>query len=96
MPIAMHEPITARGTVQRGLRASSPNGAAASNPMKARIENTIPLKMPLKVPASALVGSKIPPGMPFERIIQTARAKKTPISKMPSATPAFVESRTSR
>ena len=37
--------MTARGIVQRGLRASSPSGAAASKPMKARIPKTIPLKI---------------------------------------------------
>ena len=45
MPIA--EKTTARGTVQRGLRASSPSGAADSKPMNASTAKTIPLKIPL-------------------------------------------------
>ena len=66
--------------------------------MKARIVKTIPLKIPFTVPASAFCGlngaSERSPR--FERIIQIASSRKTPTSKIPSATPAFVESRTSR
>jgi hypothetical protein len=73
------EPITARGIVRRGLRASSPNGAAASKPMKARIANTIPLKVPSKVPTSLLWGLKVwsVRSPVFDRIIQSDSATKT-------------------
>lgn len=101
MPIRKAEPTTARGIVQRGRFASSPSGAAASNPMKARIPKIIPLKIPEKSLVASglwLAGLKAWRSRlsAFERIIQTASAPKIVISMIPSTTPARVERRTSR
>ncbi len=83
--------------LRRGLRASSPSGAAASKPMKARIANTIPLNTPLHSP-SALPGLNgcrfMSPA--FESSIQIANPAKITISNAPRITPAVVEMRTSR
>src|SRR5207244_2434779 len=91
------EPTTANGTVRRGLRASSPSGAAASKPMKARIANTMPRKTPLQPPRAwcGLNGARLRSPV-FESSIQTASAPKTAISNAPRITPAVVDSRTSR
>jgi len=96
MPIA--DPTTARGTVHRGLRASSPSGADDSKPMNARTANTMPLKIPLYVPVAAWLGLNVcsVKRPVFERIIQSESATKTVISKMPRITPASVERRMSR
>src|ERR671935_93264 len=86
-----NERTTAKGTVRRGLRASSPSGAAASKPMKARIANTIPRKTPLQPPRawSGLKGARLRSPV-FESSIQIASAAKTAISNAPRITPAVV------
>ena len=66
--------------------------------MNASTAKTMPLKMPLYVPAAACVGLNVcSVRRPvFDRIIHAESATKTEISKMPRITPACVDSRMSR
>ena len=47
MPLITTVPITASGTLRRGLRVSSASGAAASNPPKASTASEKAMKMSL-------------------------------------------------
>src|ERR1044072_4466363 len=78
--------------LRRGLRASSPIGAAASKPMKARMANTIPLNTPLHSPVAwlGLNGCRFT-SPALEISIQIARPPKMAISNAPRITPAVVE-----
>ena len=84
--------------VRVGFLASSASGAAASNPMKARIAKTEPAITPLKpVNPSAVACSVVKTDSvllsPASMIIQTASAAKTTISNRPSTVPAPALSR---
>ena len=65
--------------------------------MKARIANTIPLKIPLQWPAAwfGLNGCTFR-SLVFEKSIHSASAPKIAISNAPRITPAVVERRMSR
>ena len=91
----MHDRITARPIVLRGSRASSASGAAASNPMNARIVNTDPAMTPDTPSNPVTVANDVPNtsavlSPPASTISQIASAANTPISNSPSSVPMRV------
>ena len=95
MPIPMHDRTTARPIVLRGSLASSASGAAASNPMNARIVYTEPAITPDNPSNPGTVANDVPNtftvlSLPASTISQIASAVNTPISNSPSSVPTRV------
>ena len=94
--MAMVAEMMARGTVRRGLCASSASGADDSKPANARKAKMTPCRMPSQPPSP---GSKLEAGLkvaavlplPASAISQIARATKTTISMHPRMTEASAE-----
>ncbi len=92
------EPMTARGTVRFGSRLSSASGAAASQPVIAKIANTTPRNRPCKwlLWKEFEIQFRFTPPAPGLANPLSAIASTITASKIPSTISKFTDSSTPR